>query len=202
MTARTARPALAALCALCLLAAALVPLPARAAEVAGGVVVEYTPQTWLFEVSASGPGQVEFSGASADAAVTAVRDGSVRLEAMAGGELAFRLEPDEGASVASVRIGGADASGMLGADGELVVPAEDAHGGLEVSFAVVTAADGAGGGAPAETLGGTLGKLVQTGDLPWARALALALAASGAVGAAQAARARRGGGLRASDALE
>lgn len=180
---RSGLAALVALGMLCALAAttaaALSPARAQAAGLSGSAVVEYTPQSWPFAVSASGSGQLELEGvrSARDAAEAraaspslVVRDGTAEIEVSQGQLLDFRLVPDEGASIASVRIGGEDASGRIGADGTLTLPAEDARIEMEVAFSdAVPAAPGPGAGPP-----GAVGSLVRTGDLPWIGPLALA----------------------------
>lgn len=209
MTARQAQrrlqAAVAALMVLGTLGAAVTALfPARALahERSGSAIVEYSPQTWPFAISVSGPGQLELmnvrmaqdaQAVASQAAVPAaasgmvVRDGTSEMEVSPGQLLDFRLVPDEGASVVSVLVGGEDALGSLEADGRLTLASEDAQIEMKVAFSDAPQgyADGDDGGA------GALGALVRTGDFWWIGAIVMALVAASAFFTARYAAARR-----------
>lgn len=145
----------------------------------GTALVEYAPRSLAVPLSAAGPGRLELVDASGSVALS-VRGGTVLAEAPEGGELSLRAVPDEGAYLASLRVGGRDASPA--ADGSLSLSAEEAAGGVEAAFA---------GGAPPAAGGPAawVGGLTRTGDaLPWAAPLALALATLSALAAVALAR--------------
>lgn len=177
---------------------ALFPARALAHERSGSAIVEYSPQTWPFAISVSGSGQLELTGvrSAQDAQAVAsraaasgmvVRDGTSEMEVSPGQLLDFRLVPDEGSSVASVLVGGEDASGALEADGRLTLASEDAQIEMKVAFSDVSpgSASGNDGGA------GALGALVRTGDFWWIGAIVMALVAASAFFTARYAAARR-----------
>lgn len=174
---------------------AQMPATAWAGGLSGSAIVEYSPQAWPFAVSASGPGQLELreirtrgpSSDEAEASKLVVRDGTAELQVALSQVLVFRLVPDEGASVASVRVGGEDASSAVGADGTFVLAAEDARDAIEVTFAASAADAGEDAG-----MRRVLGSLARTGDLPWIGVFALTLAALCAFCAARCADGRRG----------
>lgn len=164
--------------ALCVLALALPSARAQAEELSGSALVEYSPQTWLFAISASGHGRVELVGvriaqnssmaqyaSQAASPMIVVRDGTVELEVSEGQVLDFHLVPDEGASIMSVLVGGRDESGALDESGVLSLPAEEAQVDMEVVFSQAISGATSGGGA--------LGGLVRTGDFLWIGSLAL-----------------------------
>lgn len=167
---------------------AQMPATAWAGGLSGSAIVEYSPQAWPFAVSVSGPGQLELrdirtrspSSDEAKASKLVVRDGTAELQVALGQVLVFRLVPDKGATIASVRVGGKDASSAVGADGTFVLAAKDAQGAIEVSFG--EAAAGAGEDAGIRQV---LGSLARTGDFPWIGVLALTLVALGAFGMAR-----------------
>lgn len=202
-----------AIAAIAVAAGVAAPAPqALAGELSGGAIVEYEPQSWPFAVSVGGRGQLELVEvqtrvSSAAAALRAaplspepgpvtmrssaqaaagfvVRDGTAELEVSRGQVLVFRIVPDEGASLVSVRIGGEDASDILGADGVLVLPAEQAQVSLDVAFSA-TAAEAGGGAQDA------LGRLLRTGDASQAGVIALVGAAVAALFALRRTHARR-----------
>lgn len=182
---RPLRPARAAVLALAVLALALAAPAAPGAPRAhaegrsGTALVEYAPRSLAVPLSAAGPGRLELVDASGSVALS-VRGGTVLAEAPEGGELSLRAVPDEGAYLASLRVGGRDASPA--ADGSLSLSAEKAAGGVEAAFA---------GGAPPAAGGPAawVGGLTRTGDaLPWAAPLALALATLSALAAVALAR--------------
>ena len=175
---RPLRPARAAVLALAVLALALAAPAAPGAPRAhaegrsGTALVEYAPRSLAVPLSAAGPGRLELVDASGSVALS-VRGGTVLAEAPEGGELSLRAVPDEGAYLASLRVGGRDASPA--ADGSLSLSAEAAFAGGAPPVA----------GGPAAWGGG----LTRTGDaLPWAAPLALALATLSALAAAALAR--------------
>ena len=129
---RPLRPARAAVLALAVLALALAAPAAPGAPRAhaegrsGTALVEYAPRSLAVPLSAAGPGRLELVDASGSVALS-VRGGTVLAEAPEGGELSLRAVPDEGAYLASLRVGGRDASPA--ADGSLSLSAEEAAGG-------------------------------------------------------------------------
>ena len=157
---RPLRPARAAVLALAVLALALAAPAAPGAPRAhaegrsGTALVEYAPRSLAVPLSAAGPGRLELVDASGSVALS-VRGGTVLAEAPEGGELSLRAVPDEGAYLASLRVGGRDASPA--ADGSLSLSAEEAAGGVEAAFA---------GGAPPVAGGPAawVGGLTRTGD--------------------------------------
>ncbi|MBC5583684.1 hypothetical protein H8S61_05685 [Eggerthella sp. NSJ-70] len=188
---RRFRVALAALATLLGVLALMTAAPASRAwadELSGSAIVEYTPQSWPFSISASGCGQLELvevlppaqdapaarQAPQAAAPGIVVRDGTVDLEVLRGQELAFRAVPDPGASLVSVRIGGEDASDAFAEDGTMTLTAEEAHVDMVVVFG-----DAAPGGNAAAGSGGKpvpIG-LTRTGDCLWIGASALVLLA-------------------------
>ena len=181
---RPLRPARAAVLVIAVIAVIAAPAApgaprAHAEGRSGTALVEYAPRSLAVPLSAAGPGRLELVDASGSVALS-VRGGTVLAEAPEGGELSLRAVPDEGAYLASLRVGGRDASPA--ADGSLSLSAEEAAGGVEAAFA---------GGAPPAAGGPAawVGGLTRTGDvLPWAAPLALALAALSALAAAALAR--------------
>lgn len=171
---RPLRPARAAVLVIAVIAVIAAPAApgaprAHAEGRSGTALVEYAPRSLAVPLSAAGPGRLELVDASGSVALS-VRGGTVLAEAPEGGELSLRAVPDEGAYLASLRVGGRDASPA--ADGSLSLSAEEAAGGVEAAFA---------GGAPPAAGGPAawVGGLTRTGDaLPWAAPLALALAAA------------------------
>lgn len=188
---RRFRVALAVLATLLGLLALMTAPPASRAwadELSGSAIVEYTPQSWPFSISASGCGQLELvevlppardapaARQAPQAAVPGivVRDGAVDLEVLRGQELAFRAVPDPGASLVSVRIGGEDAPDAFAEDGTMTLTAEEAHVDMVVVFG-----DVASGGSAAAGSGGkpvSIG-LTRTGDGLWIGVSALVLVA-------------------------
>lgn len=116
---RPLRPARAAVLALAVLALALAAPAAPGAPRAhaegrsGTALVEYAPRSLAVPLSAAGPGRLELVDASGSVALS-VRGGTVLAEAPEGGELSLRAVPDEGAYLASLRVGGRDASPAAG----------------------------------------------------------------------------------------
>ncbi len=138
---RPLRPARAAVLVIAVIAVIAAPAApgaprAHAEGRSGTALVEYAPRSLAVPLSAAGPGRLELVDASGSVALS-VRGGTVLAEAPEGGELSLRAVPDEGAYLASLRVGGRDASPA--ADGSLSLSAEEAAGGVEAAFA---------GGAP------------------------------------------------------
>lgn len=113
---RPLRPARAAVLALAVLALALAAPAAPGAPRAhaegrsGTALVEYAPRSLAVPLSAAGPGRLELVDASGSVALS-VRGGTVLAEAPEGGELSLRAVPDEGAYLASLRVGGLTRTG-------------------------------------------------------------------------------------------
>ena len=156
---RPLRPARAAVLVIAVIAVIAAPAApgaprAHAEGRSGTALVEYAPRSLAVPLSAAGPGRLELVDASGSVALS-VRGGTVLAEAPEGGELSLRAVPDEGAYLASLRVGGRDASPA--ADGSLSLSAEEAAGGVEAAFA---------GGAPPAAGGPAawVGGLTRTGD--------------------------------------
>lgn len=172
-------------CLLCALPAAM-PATAWADERSGSAIVEYSPQTWPFAVTASGRGQLELVGvrsvqdagagqrsSQAPSPLVVVRDGTVEIEVSRGQLLDFRIVPDEGSFVASVLVDGEDVSGAISGEGLLTLAAEDAQVDIEVAFGTAPLAEGGG----TDASGGIWHGLTRTGDGLWIGVSALVLVA-------------------------
>lgn len=165
---------------------ALSPIRAKADELSGSAIVEYSPRSWPFAVSATGSGRLELLGDSASPMII-VRDGAAEVEVAQGQVIAVRLVPDEGASVRSVLVDGEDASNALGGDGMLLLAAQDAQTEMRVVFS-----DAAPGAASVnDGRVGTSGDLLKTGDIWRIGAIAIALFALSAFYVARYAVGRR-----------
>lgn len=173
------------LCLLCALPAAM-PASAWANERSGSAIVEYSPQTWPFAVTASGGGQLELVGvrsmqdagaaqhsSQAPTPLVVVRDGTVEIEVSRGQLLDFRIVPDEGFFLASVFVDGEDVSGAINEEGLLTLAAEDAQVDIEVVFGTAPLAEDGG----TDASGGIWHGLTRTGDGLWIGVSALVLVA-------------------------
>ena len=109
---RPLRPARAAVLVIAVIAVIAAPAApgaprAHAEGRSGTALVEYAPRSLAVPLSAAGPGRLELVDASGSVALS-VRGGTVLAEAPEGGELSLRAVPDEGAYLASLRVGGRD----------------------------------------------------------------------------------------------
>lgn len=107
---RPLRPARAAVLVIAVIAVIAAPAApgaprAHAEGRSGTALVEYAPRSLAVPLSAAGPGRLELVDASGSVALS-VRGGTVLAEAPEGGELSLRAVPDEGAYLASLRVGG------------------------------------------------------------------------------------------------